>query len=243
MTRVGTALWSGARELRRTPLLLALLVVAPAYVVGLFTLVAPDSPAAFTLDGTTVRTTLDAVFPAFTTPMTAALLSGIAGLFLMQNAAAADERLCLAGYRPHEVVVARFGLLVGVATVATAVSVAVMSTAFVPDRPALFAASTLLVALVYGTVGVVVGSLLDRLPGVYLLLFGSMVDLFVFQNPLATDPPAIATLLPGHYPLDVAIAAAFTDGAVAGALARTGLVLGVLTAAATLAFRWQLRSG
>ena len=241
MTRVGTALRSGATELRRTPLLLALLVVAPAYVIYVFTAVAPSGAATLHLGGDSVTTTLDVAFPAFTTPMTAALLSGITGLFLMQTAAAADSRLVVAGYRAHQVVLARLAVLVGVAGVATAVSVGVMLTAFTPELLAPFLAGTVLTALVYGMLGVLVGVLLDRLLGVYLILFGSMIDLFIFQNPMATDTPAVARLLPGHYPLDLAMEAGFAGSVDFTALGLSLAYLGGLTLAATVAFFREMR--
>jgi ABC-2 type transport system permease protein len=235
-SRVGAAVRAGALELRRTPLLLALLVVAPAYVIYLFTVVAPDGQAVLEVGGDAIQTTLPKAFPAFTTPMTAALLTGVAGLFLMGTAADADARLVIAGYRAYEVVLARLGLLVAIASVASAVSVGVMLTAFSPDALGWFVVGVGLTALVYGMVGVLAGVVLDRLAGVYLILFGSMIDLFVFQNPLATDAPDAAALLPGHYPLQVAMKAGFT-GSVDGATLVWGLVyLAGLTALATLAF-------
>lgn len=236
MTRVGTALWLGVKELRRTPLLLALLVVGPAYIIYVFTLVAPEGPAVVHLGEETVRTTLPKAFPAFTTPMTAALLAGIAGLFLMQTAETADARLVVAGYRPSQVVLARLGLVFGVAVIATGVSVGVMVTAFQPERLGWFVLGTVLTALIYGVVGLLVGVVLNRLLGVYLILFGSMIDLFIFQNPLATDPPAVATVLPGHYPLQLAIQAGFTGNVALGDVGLSLAYLTVLTGLAILGF-------
>jgi hypothetical protein len=113
VSRIATAVGMDAREIRRMPVLLALLVFLPAYLVGIFTYVAPPTQVAFELaGGETVRVSLTEAFPAFTTPMVAALLSGIAGLFLMQSATDADSRLVIDGYRPHEVVLARLALLV-----------------------------------------------------------------------------------------------------------------------------------
>jgi ABC-2 type transport system permease protein len=236
MTRTGTALRSGVAELRRTPLLLALLAVGPAYVIYVFTLVAPDGPAVVNVGEETVRTTLPKAFPAFTTPMTAALLSGIAGLFLMQTAATTDARLVVAGYRASQVVLARLGLLVGVAIVAAGVSIGVMLTAFQPEQPVWFAVGTVLTALLYGMVGLLVGVILTRLLGVYIILFGSMIDLFIFQNPLATNPPDAAQLLPGHYPLQLAIEAGFTESVAVANLGWTLAYLAVLTGMAILGF-------
>jgi ABC-2 type transport system permease protein len=241
MTRVGTALRSGATELRRTPVLLALLVIAPAYVIYLFTFVAPEGTAVVHIGGEVVRTPLAEAFPAFTTPMTAALLSGITGLFLMHDSAVADSRLVVAGYRSHQVILARLGLLVGVAAVATGVSVGVMLTAFSPEHLGWFVLGTGLTALIYGMVGVLAGVLLARVTGVYLILFGSMIDLFIFQNPLATDPPATAQFFPGHYPLRVAMEAGFSGSVELTAIGWTLLYLGVLTAVATGAFYRETR--
>lgn len=168
--------------------------------------------------------------------MTAAPLTGVAGLFLMATAADADARLVVAGYRAREVVLARLGLLVAIASVASAVSVGVMLTAFFPDALGWFVVGVGLTALVYGMVGVLAGVVLDRLAGVYLILFGLMIDLFVFQNPLATDAPDVARLLPGHYPLALAMEAGFTGSVEAPNLAWALAYLAGLTALATLAF-------
>ncbi|MXR50453.1 ABC transporter permease [Halovenus sp. WSH3] len=236
MTRVGTAFRSGLAELRRTPLLVALLIVGPAYVVSVFAFVAPDGPAVLHLGDETVRTTLSKAFPAMTTPMTAALLSGIAGLFLMETAAAADARLVVAGYRPREVVLARLGLVAGVAVIATGVSVGMMRTTFRPEHLGWFLLGVGLTALTYGLLGLLVGVVLDRLVGVYLVLFGSMIDLFIFQNPLATDPPALARLLPGHYPLELSTAAGFTGDVAVTDILGACAYLAVLTGLAIAAF-------
>lgn len=240
MTRVATGVRMGLREFGRTPVLVALLVFLPAYVVGVFTTVAPETPAVVHLTDGTALVGLAAAMPAFTTPMVAALLAGIAGLFLMASTAAADARLAVAGYRAREVVLARLGLLVGVSVVASAVAVGASLLAFDPASLVRYAAATALTALLYGMVGVLAGVLLDRLPGVYLVMFGSMVDLFLFQNPLATDAPAVAEVLPGHFPLALAMDAGFAGSV---HLAHVGWALAYLaglTALATAAFYREL---
>lgn len=241
MTRTTTAVRMGVREFRRTPVLLALLVFLPAYMIGLFTQVAPDQPARIHLAEGAVTVSLAEAFPAFTAPMTAALLAGIAGLFLMQSAADADARLAVAGYRPHQVVFARLGLLAGVSGLTSVVSVAVMLTAFEPAHLAWFALATGLAALLYGVVGVLAGLLLDRLPGIYLVMFGTMLDLFLFQNPLATDSPPGAAWLPGHYPMRLAMDAGFGERVAVADLGWALAYLAVLAALATPSFYRQVR--
>lgn len=240
--RLATVLVSGAREYRRTPLLLALIVGMPAYAIWVFTAVMPDAQVVFQVDGQVVTARLPTAAGAFMTPMTAALLTAIAGLFLMESAES-DGRLVVAGYRPAEVVLARLGLLGLVAAVATLVSVAVASTTFSPDQALAFGAAVWLAALIYGMAGVLVGTTLDRLPAVYLLLFGSMIDFFLFQNPLATDQHSLAVALPGYFPMEAAMAAGFTGGVDPATFAFGGVVLAILTAAGTLAFYRRMRLG
>lgn len=241
MSRVATSLRMGARQYRRTPVLLALLVFLPAYVIGLFSLAAPDASVAFAVNGEPVQTSLSGAFPAFLTPMTAALFAGIAGLFVMTSAES-DRRLAVAGYRAHEVILARLGLVVGLSGLATVISVAIMWIAFTPSAPVVYVGAVWLTALVYGMVGVLVGTALDRLPGVYLVLFGTLVDLFLFQNPLATDPPAVATVLPGHFPVKLATAAGFAGTVDIGTLLGALAALGVVTLLATIGYAWAMGS-
>lgn len=240
MSRVLTAVRTGATELRRTPVLVGLLVAGPAYVVTVFTQVAPSGSATVYV-GESVETSLSTAFLSFTTPMTAALLSGVAGLFLTGATASADGRLVVAGYRPLEVVLARLGLLAGVTAVATTVAVAVMWLVVRPAHLGWFVVGTALTALAYGLVGLVLGRLLDRVLGVYLILFGAMVDLFVFQNPLATDTPALARALPGHYPFAVTMEAVFLGSVTPLDLAAAVAVLAALVGVATLSLRQTTR--
>ncbi len=43
------------------------------------------------------------------------------------------------------------------------------------------------------------------------MLFSPMVDVLMFQNPLATDAPEWTTLLPSHYATNVLFDAVFTS--------------------------------
>ena len=233
---VGALARAGAREYRRAPVLLALLVALPAYVIGLFSVVIPATDVGFSVAGEPVATTLTTAATAFTTPMVAALLAGIAGLFLMSGVEN-DGRLLVAGYRAHEVILGRLGLLALVSLVATAVPVGVMLLTYRPEATGAFVLAVWLTAVVYGMGGVVVGTRLDRLPGVYLVLFGAMVDLFLFQNPLASDSPAFAPALPGHFPMSVAMEAAFVGTVDWTGIAYSALVLVVATLLATLVYR------
>lgn len=126
----------------------------------------------------------------------------------------------------------------GVCTLISVVTLVVAG--FTPELLGWFALATLLTALVYGCIGALVGSVLDALPGVYLLLFGPMIDLFLFQNPLARETPAGAGLLPGHFPLVLAMDSAFTAHVSGETVVGSLAVLGALAAVAAGAFhRWD----
>lgn len=201
---------SGLREYARTPVLLALFLFLPAYLIGAFTRLVPSTtvPVAVPGDGAVPLAMAD-VYAVFMTPLVGALVGALAGIFLLQSTRAADGRLVVAGARPRQVLLARLGLLAAVGAVVAGVAVATAATAFVPERPVVLFGATLLGALVYGLLGALAGIVVDRLAGVYLALFGTMIDVFLVQNPLA-EAPGYAVALPGYAPVELAVDAGFS---------------------------------
>lgn len=231
------------REYGRTPVLLVLLVAVPVYVIGLFSVVAPPTEVTLHLgSGGTVTAGVSGAIGALMAPVAGALVGGLTGLFVMQATRETDGRLALTGYRPHQIVLARLGLLGAVGALdACVATITLLITGFTPELLGWFGLATLFAALVYGLVGVLAGTVLDTLSGVYLLLSVSIIDLFLFQNPLATDSPAIATYLPGHYPLALAIDAAFTGTVDIEPVGWSFAILTLLTTLSTVAFYRSLR--
>jgi ABC-2 type transport system permease protein len=209
---VRTAVTMGLREYRRTPVLLGLLVVLPVYFISVFMYIVPTATLTLPIDGNTVSVTLSEFVAVLMTPVTAGLLSGIVGLFLMQSSKAADDRLRLAGYRSRDLIVSRVSLLAAGGVVVSTISLLVVLVGFVPTSIPAFVAATVLTALTYGVFGVIVGVSLDRLSGVYVMLFAPYVDLLLFQNPLSTESPTWATVLPGHFAMEAVLDAAFVTG-------------------------------
>ncbi|MFB6150412.1 MAG: hypothetical protein ABEJ40_01270, partial [Haloarculaceae archaeon] len=235
------AFLGGLREYARTPVLLALFAFLPAYLIGAFTRLVPSTTVPLPVPGDgTVATGMADVYAVFMTPLVGALVGALAGVFLLQSTRDADARFVVAGARPSSVLLARFGLLVAVGVLVSAVAVGTAATVRVPERPALLFAATLLAALSYGLLGVLAGVVVDRLAGVYLALFGTMIDLFLVQNPLS-DGGEYDFLLPGHAPVELAVDAGFSSE-VALATAGEGLlwVLGIGVATA-LVLRRSMR--
>lgn len=211
-TRVTTAVRMGLREFRRTPVLIGLLIVLPLYFIGGFMNIVPDATLTIPISGESVTVTLPEFVAALVTPVTAGLLSGIVGLFLMQSSKAADDRLRLAGYRSRDLIVSRVSLLAAGGLIVSVVSLAIVLVGFSPVSIPAFVTATALTALIYGVLGVIIGVSLSRLAGVYVMLFLPFVDMLMFQNPLATDSAVWTKVLPGYFMTKATMDAAFTPG-------------------------------
>lgn len=218
LRRVITAARYGLREYRRTPILVALLVFLPAYFILAFRFALPDQ--AVTLPAGTlwprVSTDLVTAYMALQLPLVGATFGGIAGLFLVRLTTDADRRLVIAGYRPTEVLAARFLVLGIAACLVTIAAVAVASTDFSPEHVDWFIAATLLATVTYGLLGVIAGRVLSTLAGVYLMLFAPALDIFLVQNPTIPGEPWFAPLLPGYHAVHLSLAATYATTIAAG---------------------------
>lgn len=77
---VRTAIAAGLREYVRTPVLLALLVVAPVYLVGLFEYAAPDTPIPVDVpNGSQTMAPLADVLTVLGVVFVAAMVGGLVG--------------------------------------------------------------------------------------------------------------------------------------------------------------------
>lgn len=122
-----------------------------------------------------------------------------------------------------------------VGALVTVVSMGVLVVTLDPARPTGIALATLLAAMIYGIVGALVGTLLGRLSGVYAMLFGPSLDVFLFQNPAgSTDLPV--ELLLGHYPTALTLEAEFGGGIATETLALGVAYLIVVTLVSSVLF-------
>lgn len=241
MSRATTALSATVKQFGRTPVLLALLVVLPAYLVGLVGYVVPDTTVALHVPGVAAEAPLAAAIVAMLAPLAAGMVAGIAGLFLTVDTIEADGWLALAGLPTRTLFTARAVALSGAAVLASVAASAVLFLHVTPDQPAVFLASCVVFAVTYGLVGALAGVVVDRLAGVYVMLFAPTIDVFLFHSPLATDPPAWATYLPGRFAGVAAVDATFTADPNWGALAWGVAYLGVTAVLAGVAVAHAVR--
>ncbi len=229
------------RDQRRRPLLLALLVIVPAYTITYSIAITLATPRRIGLPGDqVVLTNMKELHGAVMAGNAIAFVAALCGVFVMQAALAGDRRLVIAGFRPGETVIARLIVLAAATILVVAVSTAVTATSFTPAAWPPFVAAALLIGLIYAALGALAGALLDKLAATYLMLFLALTDLGIVQNPMfgTGTPRWWAALLPGYGPGRVMVDGAFSPVFhAAGALV---IAVGWATALAVVV-SWVLR--
>lgn len=199
-----------AREYYRSPLNLVLLVVIPVLLILSF------GSALTRFSGLLDQVPAPEVGNALGAVWAAAFLTGIMGFYMMFGAREADRRLVRSGYSALSVVLLRMTTVALLGLLATATSYAVLITRVTPDNyPATFAA-IYLAALIYGAIGILIGSLITgELEGSFALLFFFIMDAFI-GSPLFGSSSEVFAILPTHYPS--LIVTAMTAGEVHSAM-------------------------
>lgn len=219
-TRLIAGLHAALLDWSRNRVLWLLVAVVPLVFITLAIAATPDEPISIRLvehgrRATQIISMVD-THAASMAPLAVAALAGLAGMFVALGSQDADRRLVLCGFRPRHVLLSRFGVLVVVAIAVTAVAVGVTALQFRPQQWLPFAFATLLLAALYGVIGAILGPLVGRVGGVYLLFLIPFIDLGMGQSPmLNAAPPSWADLLPGHGPsrvlYDTALTQAFDE--------------------------------
>lgn len=243
-SRLAVGLRYAWREYRRNIALWVLLVGLPVFFITISIWITPDSPAPVELNEGGRRAisvlSMTDVHGAIMVPITVAFLAGLAGLFVVIGSAQADRRLVLAGFRPREILGARLGVITLAAVLVSAVSLVVTAFSFSPEAWVPFAAGTLLVALTYAMIGVVVGPIVGKLGGLYLMFLIPFLDVGLGQNVMFdAAPPAWGAWMPGHGATRLLIDGAFTPtfDEVTGLLLALGWLIAITAAAATMFHR------
>ena len=242
-------LWAAVREYRRNRVFWVLLIAVPVLFIALAAQETPTKamPVALVYGPrqVTALLSLRQVHAAEMASVASALLAGVAGLFVVTGSAEGDRRLVLAGFRPRQLLGGQLGIIAGAAVLTSTVSLAMSAAWISPHQWVEYAAADLLIALTYAMVGVLLGPMVGRLGGLYLILLLAIVDVgygqTVMFHPL---PPAWGAFLPARGAGRLLI-----DGAFTASFEQYGhLLLGLgwlmaLTAAAALTFRHQTGQG
>ncbi len=241
--QLATGTRMGMREAARNRPLWGLLLVVPAVFVWLAAVTSLDEFAVITVreGGREVpaRFWLPDIHGGIMAPIAIASLAAIAGLFTVLDARSGDRRLVLAGFRPGRLLLSRLAVIVLLALLATAASLAVTATVFHARQWGLYAAANTLIALTYALVGVLIGPLFGRVAGVFVAFLVPFIDLGIEQSPVIHPRlSGWSEALPGYggsrVLFDAALTPTFDDtGAVLIALAW----IAALACAVVLIFR------
>lgn len=205
MSRLSTGTRLRVRELTRQPLTLLLLVVLPPVVTELYGVAVasfPQSPTLSAAPATVGRITGSLFAVAF--------LAGIVGLFQVISARHGDERAEIAGFPRGLMLGARLVTMVLVAVAGATVAFVVLAWRVAVAAPLVAFGALVVAGLVYGLLGVVVGSILPReLEGSIVLVFLADLDNALSSGlfPITASVPvpfvgevAVTDLVPLYHP-------------------------------------------
>ena len=240
--RLRSGLGHAWQEYRRNTALWVLLVGIPVLFISLSIRVTPDDPAPVRLveagrNFIAILSMAD-VHGAIMVAITVAFLAGLAGLFVVLGSADGDRRLVLAGFKTREVLASRLGIIAMAALLVTTVSLAVTSFSFQPEQWPTFALASLAVAVTYAMIGVVVGPIVGKLGGLYLMFILPFLDVGLAQNVMFdAAPPTWGAWMPGRGTMSLLIDGAFTPSfdETSGLLLAVAWLVGI-TAAAVAVF-------
>jgi ABC-2 family transporter protein len=246
------AIRAGLMDWGRNRVLWALLAAVPAVFIVLATALAPGTRSRLTLDegGRRITKIVNLAFgagihPAFMAPIAIVSLAALAGMFIILDSRAADRRLVLAGERPGPLLAGRLALIAAAALLATGVSLAVAAAVASIAEWASYIVASVLLALTYAMIGVILAPLFGRVAGVLVAFLIPFLDLGIAQDPmLHASPPGWAHFLPGYGGFRI-----LTDGILIPGSPQAGPLLIALawlagvTVTAGLLFRQNMRPG
>lgn len=178
----------------RRPLNLVLLVAVPVVLVFVW----GGSLADFSelIGGTADPVQIEAA----TAGWAAAALAGLGGFFQVAGSRATDRRLAAAAHRTAPVVAGRLGACLGIAVVASAGGLLALAARTGINDPLRAVAGTLLVALIYLALGVLVGTAVrSDMNGALLVTLAWILDVFLGPG-LGAGSSTITRVFPLHFP-------------------------------------------
>ncbi len=223
-----------AREQLRAPSTLTLLVVIPALFV--FSAASALSDFASALGGSLAG----AAAVALSAGWAAAFVSGALGFFQAASSRGADRRLALAGLGPARVALSRITASVLLAMIAAAAAFIALELRNDVAHPVHAAVAILAFALLYLSIGVLIGSIIQApLEGSLLVVFVFLLDAFAGPGMTGGSPPVWAV---SQKAADVLVAAGSGTGTAPGDWAGLALITGGALAAAFAVFVASARS-
>ena len=218
--RLTTAFEMSTREFLRRRGMLSIIILVPIVGFGLIYLGLPRTPASLEAIENGVKVTVEMnqveLFSGFGALSFVGLLSGVVGLYLMRSALTADRRLRVAGFAAAELLIARLTLLVLVDAALAAFLVLITSLFAPPQQLIPFYIAIFFAAVLYSFYGALFALFIrNEMGGILAITFLANIDVGYLQLPGYSTvlEEWWIKLLPGYFPVQLAIDAAFTDTA------------------------------
>lgn len=211
----GTACWFSLVGHARNRLAVVLAVAFLPTWIWLLRSVAVHAPVTFAVPATGGRLSADTNHVMQITGALNAVTVIIGFMMFMATfkAGELDRRLVLAGFPRGPLLLAKAAGLVIISVVLGLYCTALLCWSWPVQRPVPMAAAVVAAGLVYGGLGIMLGSVLrGELEGMFIVIMTSIIDLGL-QNPSAnplTDQPGLFAL-PLYGPMQTSLAAGFTS--------------------------------
>jgi hypothetical protein len=246
VTRILTALKLACLEIVRNRTAVLLILILPGLFETLIYITTPTRVVSFDLPSLGPDASIDVPASAeafiFMGVIAVAFIAGFVGLTLMQRSFHAQRRLVLSGFPIYQLFLSRLLTLLLLIVLVSIYTGCIVEAITHSSRFVGIVIGLALTGAVYGAYGLLIGALWKHsLESVLSIVLLTNIDVAWLQNPIfyteATNR-ALIHYLPGYFPSQVAMVAAFTDGSVANAALGAGLYfLGLLLTAGLLAYR------
>lgn len=217
--KIGIGLSMILRMLMRQKIVLILILLIPVFFLSIVDFTTSDRLLPFQLAsvGTDVFITISekGISSIFFAVASSGFLVAFLALNLIQKNNEANRRLVICGYHPLEVLLTILMAMV-LAIVSIAIYVGFLTDAFYPVvHLGRFISGLALIGFVYGSYGLLVGSLIrGELEGILFIVLLVNIDVGWLQNPLfyaEAQNQMIIRFLPAYFPSQTAIITAVTD--------------------------------
>jgi ABC-2 type transport system permease protein len=237
MSRLTTVTRLRVTELARQPLTLVMILALPPIVIEMYGVAVKSFPQLPNLgaDPATVGRMTGTLFAV-------AFLAGLVGLFQVISARRGDERAAIAGFPRRELLATRIFTMFIIAVAGATVALATLSYNVDVTTPTLAFGFLVLAALIYGLLGVIVGTLVPQeLEGSIILVFMADIDNALssglFPIDASTTLPivgdvGVTNFVPLYHPHELFVNAVLAGEVASGHLLPVlGWVLGLLVIA------------
>jgi ABC-2 type transport system permease protein len=237
MSRLTTVTRLRVTELARQPLTLVMMLALPPIVIEMYGVAVKSFPQLPTLgaDPATVGRMTGTLFAV-------AFLAGLVGLFQVISARRGDERAAIAGFPQWALLATRLLTMLIIAVASATVALATLSYNVDIATPALAFGFLVLAALIYGLIGVIVGTLVPQeLEGSIILVFMADIDNALSSGLFPIDASTtfpivgdvgVTNFVPLSHPHELVVTAVLNGDVASGhLLPALGWVLGLLVIA------------